>query len=138
MNLPGIAILLVFLSTLTSCSSTAEYEQRSRTLDSLGGAVNTLGSALQKQDTLQLQRYLKQFRYYTAFIDASRFDTLDRTAADQLQVFYHSGSGLAAFMENRKALLARIALLNSQYKRLAEDLRSIQICLEQAYKFVQL
>jgi hypothetical protein len=136
MHLPGIAIAFIVAATLVSCNRTAAYEQRGRTLDSLSGAINGLASSLQKQDTVQLQKYLKQFRYYSDFIGASRFDTLDKTAADHLQNFYHSGSALSAFPGNKKTVLARIALLNSQYKRLAEDIRNRAITVEQADEFV--
>jgi hypothetical protein len=132
-----IVIVLTAFATLTSCNRTAEYEARGRTLDSLGGAINNLAAALQKHDTVELRNYIKQFSYYSNFIDASHFDTLGKNAADHLQNFYHSGNTLKTFIENRTAILARIALLNSQYKRLAEDIHNRSISIELADAFVQ-
>src|SRR5688572_21905946 len=124
-------IIIIILSALSSsCDRSAEYEQRGRTLDSLSGAINGLAARLQIQDTIQLQQHLNRFSYYTSFIESSRFDTLSKRSADQLQNFYHSGSGLKAFLVNRQSLLARIALLNSQYKRLGTDIRSRAISVE--------
>jgi hypothetical protein len=135
----SLLYIVCFLACLpfVSCNRTALYEQRAKTLDSLSGAVNNLASVLQKQDTVQLQEDLTQYSYYSSFIEASRFDTLNKEEADHLQRFYHSGMTLVSFSENRKTILARILLLNSQYKRLAADIRSRAGTIDQLDAFVE-
>ena len=136
MRLTVILIAPLFLLSLISCTNSAAYEQKSHMLDSLGGAVSNLAAALQKHDSTELRKYIDQFGYYSSFIEASQFDTIGKQDADQLQDFYRSGNALKKFLENRAALLARVALLNSQYRRLAEDIRNHSISIEEADSYV--
>ena len=100
------------------------YEQKAKTLDSLSGAVNLVLKELQNVDTLVLQKSIFRYVWYKQFINANINDTISKEDADNLQNFYASGKNLENFSTNRKLILTRAALLNSQLVTLSQDVKS--------------
>jgi hypothetical protein len=125
------ACLLAAFLSLASCTRTGQYEQKVKTLDSLGGAVNAMVRQLQEIDTLTLQRSVNRYNWYKQFISQHLNDTVTKEEADQLQHFYASGKSLEQISGNRRLILERAALLNTQLARLGEDLRNRSMSLEQ-------
>jgi len=117
-------LVVVLLALLCGCGNGAYYEQKSKTIDSLSGALNLRVSELSKTDTALLQRCINRFTYYSQFIKQNVNDTLSKNEADNLQVFYSSGRKLESFRNNRFAILNRAALLNRQLGMLALDIKN--------------
>jgi hypothetical protein len=116
-------LALIFLSLCISCTGKLEYENAIRTIDSLGGALNSISKQLKDVDSAFLERSLLKFRQYNQFIGQNVTDTLSRAEADDLQRFMTGGSVLDKFKKNRETLLARAGLMSKQLKRLVEDVR---------------
>lgn len=121
-----VYILFLFscLLFLEGCDKTNVYEQRGKTLDSLSGAVNAMVKNLERVDTITLEKSISRFGWYKDFISENITDTITKAEADNLQLFYKSGANLENFSFNRKTLLMRATLINSQLKKLALDIQS--------------
>lgn len=107
-----------------ACDKTNVYEQNGKTLDSLSGAINAMVRDLERVDTITLEKSISRFGWYKDFISENISDTITKAEADNLQLFYKSGANLENFSFSRKALLMRAALINSQLKKLALDIKS--------------
>ena len=110
----GYSLMLVMGLILgQSCNKAENYAEKIKTLDSLGGAMNSRMLELQKVDTILLQKSINRFVYYKEFIELNIHDTLDKIEADQLFDFYESGKNLKNFQNNRNLLLSRSVLIHS-------------------------
>lgn len=125
------AWFITVVISLNSCNKSEVYEQRAKTLDSLGGAVNAVVRELESIDTILLQKSVTRFNWYNAFIQQNVNDTLSKEEADQLRHFYTSGKSLERFSMNRKTILARAALMNSQLLKLKQDLKKKSLSADQ-------
>ncbi|MCC6372600.1 MAG: hypothetical protein IT236_16470 [Bacteroidia bacterium] len=137
MRVFGYTLLVLTLCLLQSCSRTDLYNQKTKTLDSLNGALNLKVKELQKTDTALLQRCILRYNYYRQFVKQNINDTLTKTEADNLQRFYESGNNLEAFWSNRFALLGRAALMNGQQNKLSDDIKSELVDLPELEKFIE-
>ncbi len=117
-----IALLAVLLF-LQSCGKAGAYNRQAKTIDSLSGAINAMVRELQQVDTIVLQKAVARFNDYRQFIKQHLTDTIEKTEADNLQHFYAGGNCVSHFSANRRALLARAALINSQLAKLSEDIK---------------
>jgi hypothetical protein len=81
-------VLLAVLFCFGNCDKTSVYEQNTKTLDSLSGAINSVMKELSGIDTLSLQKHVSRFVWYKQFIRQNVNDTLNKPEADQLQQFY--------------------------------------------------
>jgi len=115
--LPGFIFLL-------SCNHAELCSRQVKTLDSLNGAVTGMARELEKADTAMLQKAIARFNYYRQFIRQNINDTINKTEADNLQHFYVSGKALEDFSVNRRSILARAGLINSQLLKLTADAKS--------------
>jgi hypothetical protein len=113
------AFTLLFLS----CSDNGLQEARLKTLDSLSGALNQKLVELKQVDTVILQKALSKYSNYRQFIQQNVDDTLKKEEADHLQQFYGCGKNLLDFSVNRKSILARGALIDSQLNKLILDIK---------------
>jgi len=104
-----------------SCGQAELCSQQVKTLDSLNGAVNGMAKELEKADTVTLQKAMTRFNYYRQFIQQNIHDTITKNEADNLQHFYVSGKTLDNFSINRRSILARASLVNSQLAKLTSD-----------------
>jgi len=118
-----IFIISVFLFSLQSCKNDVG-EKQIRSLDSLSGALNQKLTELKQADTIVLSKAITKYNNYRHFIQQNLTDTVSKQEADQLQQFYNSGKILVSFSDNRKAILARGNLVNSQLSKLITDARS--------------
>ena len=118
------------------CGEGALYEKQARSLDSLSGAISLKAKELEKMDTALLQRCITRYGYYVQFVFQNIHDTIGRTEADHLQRFMTGGEGLKTFRVNRENLLARATLMLEQQKKLAAGLKSHNINIAEAGKFV--
>jgi hypothetical protein len=125
-------LLLATMLLLQSCNQTNLYNQKTKTLDSLNGALNLKVKELEKTDTALLQRCITRFTYYRQFVKQNVKDTLSKNEADNLQRFYESGKNLQSFWSNRFTILGRASLINSQQSKLTIDLKSKIINPEEA------
>ena len=130
-----ILFLCALTSLVGSCDKTDVYEEKSKTLDSLSGAVNSMANELLKVDTIVLKKSVARYTWYKQFIQQNITDTITKTEADNLQHFYASGQNLENFSENRKQILLRATLVNSQVLKLTEDIKSKKPNKEQVIKF---
>lgn len=83
-NLCYSLLLMMGLILGQSCTKAESYAEKIKTLDSLGGAMNSRMLELQKVDTILLQKSINRFVYYKEFIEQNIQDTLDKLEADQL------------------------------------------------------
>lgn len=111
----------------SACKSNDVYAEKSKSIDSLGGALNAQSSRFQKDDTLLLSRAVLKFIYYSDFISRNVNDTLTKAEADQLQHFSMAGNRLQLYVKNRGELLNRATLINSQLNNLSIDLKKKNI-----------
>lgn len=114
---------LLVLSIIQGCSKTDVYEEKTRTLDSLSGALNSMVRELEKIDTISLKKYVTRFTHYRQFIRRSINDTISKSDADNLRHFYISGENLENFERNRRVMLSRADLINSQLLKLTADIK---------------
>lgn len=127
-----VAACLIFL--LQACGSKDVYNQKAKTLDSLSGAVNTTIAEFERLDTITLQKALLRFSYYQQFIQQNLQDTIAKSEADNLLHFYKSGKSLENFALNKKSILERANLVNSQLIKLANDVKNGSIELGELTK----
>lgn len=127
--------LCFLLFVCGACHKTDVYAEKTKTLDSLSGAINSMANELTKVDTIVLKKSVMRFIWYKQFINQNINDTITKLEADNLQNFYLSGQNLENFALNRKLILNRAALINSQIVKLEEDIRSKALNEELASKF---
>lgn len=123
----GICYTLCFVAAILvfgSCNKTDLYEQKEKTLDSLGGAINSMLQELKNVDTLSLQTSLTRFNWYNGFIQENVHDTITKDEADNLRHFFVSGKDLENFSDNRKLILKRASLINIQLQKLSLDIKN--------------
>jgi hypothetical protein len=124
-------VLFAWLLFTGSCSQNDVYLQRSKTLDSLSGAVNSMINELAKADTAVLELSIVRVTYYKQFIEQNIRDTIDKINADNLQHFYISGHNLQSFAVNRTAIRVRALKVNSQLEKLGTDVRNKSLTVEE-------
>lgn len=129
------AVLVLALLT-QACNQNELYTQKTKTLDSLNGALNLKVEEIKKTDTAVLQRCMARFTYYRQFINQNINDTLSKPEADNLLRFYESGKNLQSYWSNRFTILGRASLMNSQQNALALDLKNKTIRAEEAGQFI--
>lgn len=127
----GLFLVVIFVG---SCNKTDLYEQKAKTLDSLSGAINSVVRELQNADTILLQKSITRFTWYKQFIQQNINDTITKEEADNLQRFYSCGQNLENFSGNRRILLTRSVLINSQLAKLTEDIKKKSLNSEQLEK----
>jgi hypothetical protein len=115
---------LLFLFIFSSCLKDEASEKVLHSLDSLSGALNLKLKELQQVDTVTVNKALLTFTNYRQFISQNVNDTVRKEEGDQLQRFYSAGKKLETFTENRRALIARGNLINSQLTKLTTDLKN--------------
>jgi hypothetical protein len=117
------ACVLVLTIFFSSCGKISVYEQKAKTLDSLSGAINSSIKEIQNADTLTLQKAILRYSWYKQFVEQNVNDTITKSEADNLQKFYTSGTTLENFSSNRKVILKRAVLINTQIIRLSDDIK---------------
>jgi hypothetical protein len=130
---------LCFLSMLfvtASCSKTSVYEEKTRSLDSLSGVINSALKELEKGvDTITLEKSVMRFSYYKDFIRQNVNDTLTKVDAENLRHFYAGGKNLLNFSESRKLILRRASVLNEQLVKLKKDIVEKNIDADHLLKY---
>ena len=129
------ALLLIFLSQ--ACGLNDYAKQQIKTIDSLGGAVNTAIQTLQKTDTSNLSNLLHSYQIYAQFINTKLNDTLSKSDALEVKGFFESGESLLTFESNKNKLLQRLNVLNNQLSKLSSDIHNHAISEEQAEQYFQ-
>lgn len=137
MRISCYTFFLATLILLQACNQTNQYNQKTKTLDSLNGALNLKLKELEKTDTAMLQRCITRFTYYRQFFKQNLKDTLTKNEADNLQRFYESGKNLQTFWSNRFTILSRASLINSQQSKLATDLKNKTINPEESEPYLK-
>lgn len=127
-----VAALLFFCG---ACNKSDVYTEKAKTIDSLSGAINSMANELSRIDTLLLRKSISRYNWYKQFILQNINDTITKAEADHLQHFYASGKNLESFILNRKLILERAELINSQLEKLAEDLKTKKPDKELVSKF---
>lgn len=107
-----------------SCNRNDAYAAKSKSLDSLSGAINALVKEASKNDTIILNKAILRFNHYKQFIQQTIKDTVTKTEADFIQQFYSSGKQLENFSVNQKLIKARTVLINTQLEKLKRDLKN--------------
>ncbi len=136
MPLIRITCLCIVSLALARCGGESLYEQQTRSLDSLSGAITQKIKELEKTDTVLLQRCITRYGYYRQFIKQNIHDTIGKAEADHLQRFITGGENLTAFRINRRSLMARAKLMQDQQKKLASDLSKHKVNATEAGRFV--
>jgi len=130
------AIVLFFSALLFNFSCTQQVcEGQVKSLDSLSGALNQKLTEFKQVDTAILAKAIGKFNNYRQFIKQNVNDTVNKAEADFLQQFYSSGQNLVYFSDNRKNILARGSLINSQIGKLTKDVNSSAIDREKFSQF---
>ncbi|MBA2611828.1 MAG: hypothetical protein H0U95_07660 [Bacteroidetes bacterium] len=129
--------MLLFFAGLffQSCNGHDVYETKSRSLDSLSGAMNFLVNEVDKTDTVILEKAISRFGQYKQFIQQNVKDTVTKTEADFLQQFYTSGNNLESFSLNRSSIKARTSLINSQLEKLKLDVKNKSVSEEKLIEY---
>lgn len=104
-----------------SCANMANNKTILHAADSLSGALVVVTDQIKNCDTLALEKAIKKGQDYTAFVSAHVNDTLTKQEAEYLQTFSQAHQQLMAFSLNRKKLLERSAMVQSQLKKLSAD-----------------
>jgi hypothetical protein len=104
-----------------SCSNQGARKQRVQALDSLSGALSHARSDLQNADTVTLQKAVQRFNHYRQFIEQNLNDTITKTEADVLQLFFNAGNTLQQYRVNRNLLLSHAEKIQQQIKDLRSD-----------------
>jgi hypothetical protein len=123
-KIKGSSVLFVLPFLFSSCLKDDASEKVLHSLDSLSGALNLKLKELQQVDTVTLNKALLTFTNYKQFISQNVNDTVKKEEGDQLQRFYSAGKKLETFTGNRRALIARSNLINSQLAKLTADLKN--------------
>jgi hypothetical protein len=131
---PQKFIFLILLIAFSSCLKNAESDQQLKSLDSISGALNQKLAELKQVDTVILQKAISKYNNYRQFIQQNVNDTVNKNEADHVQQFFVCGKNLLNFSENRKSILARGSLINSQINKLITDAKENSLDNE---KFVQ-
>jgi hypothetical protein len=130
------AIVLFFSVLFFNFSCTQQVcEGQVKSLDSLSGALNQKLAEFKQVDTAILAKAIGKFNNYRQFIKQNVNDTVNKAEADFLQQFYSSGQNLVYFSDNRKNILARGSLINSQIGKLTKDVNSSAIDREKFSQF---
>lgn len=130
------SLLLLLLVALQACNQNDAYNQKTKALDSLNGALNLKVRELEKTDTALLQRCITRYNYYRQFIKQNVNDTLTKSEADNLQRFLSSGKNLENFWSNRFSILGRASLINSQQTKLATDVKNHAVDIMELEQFL--
>ncbi|MBL7933431.1 MAG: hypothetical protein JNL60_16110 [Bacteroidia bacterium] len=128
--------LLMLAIFFSECHKNNVYEEKSRSLDSLSGVVNSALRSFEKNvDSVVLEKSLLRFQYYREFIQQNINDTLNKPEADNLRRFYSSGKSLTDFASNRKLVIQRLNLLNDQLTNLSKDVKEKLVEPERLVKY---
>lgn len=128
-------IFSISVFIFSSCGKSSEHEKMLKSLDSLSGALNQKLTELRFVDTVILQKAIVKYNNYKQFIQQNVNDTISKTEADHLQQFYNSGKNLIEFDENRKAIIARGNLINSQLNKLVIDAKENDLATEKLKEY---
>jgi len=120
----SVIIFLCVALFFSSCLKNEACENQIKSLDSLSGAINQKLSELKQVDTIILKKAISKYENYGQFIRQNINDTVTKGEANHLQQFFASGKNLLNFSENRKAILARGSLINSQLSKLIIDAKA--------------
>ncbi len=123
-------LLLVLSVCLLSCRPNAADKAARSQLDSLNGALGLELKAIQQADTVRIQKALDLHQRYHAFVAQSVHDTLTLGEAQALKKFLENGELLEAFLYNRLQLLVHGKMIAGQASKLAKDLESGTVGLE--------
>ncbi len=129
-----IFILLSLLIIFSSCKNDFS-EKQIKTLDSLSGALNQKLNELKQVDTAILKKAIAKYDNYKQFIQQNVNDTVSKTEADHIQQFFVCGKNLFDFAENRRSILARGSLINSQLNKLMLDAKENSLEEEKLIEF---
>jgi hypothetical protein len=115
---------MAILFLLQGCHSSEAYNQKIKSLDSLGGVIGSMVKELEKADTITLQKAVNRYNYYNAFMQQNLNDTVSKSDADYLQHFYTSGKTLQNYSFNNKIIVERASRVLKQLAKLSEDAKS--------------
>ena len=132
----GYICLVACMAIFQACDKTDIYAQKAKSLDSLGGAVNSVLTELERVDTVTLQKAVSRFNYYDLFIQQNINDTVDKSHADDLVKFYKSGKSLESFLTNRKLLTLRAKMIITQLSKLCNDVKARSMDENQLRKYL--
>ena len=133
---PSSLFLLTFYILLASCTNSDIQAKQVKSLDSISGSLNQKIIELQKADTLILEKALTKFNNYKQFIKQNINDTVTKKEADAVQQFFISGNNLESFFMNRKSILARANLVNTQLSKLIVDVNQSAFEPQQLNEFI--
>jgi len=126
-----IAFFIVFVLA-SACGINNVSKQQIKSLDSLNGVINTAILSLQKTDSLQLKKVLTRYDEYAQFINSKLNDTLSKSEAIDLKIFFESAEVLKRFNNNKINLLSRLKLINTQVSKLSADIANKAISTQEA------
>lgn len=116
--------LVSALFLMQGCDKSDVYNQKIKSLDSLGGVLGSMIREFENTDTITLQKAVNRFNYYNAFIRQNVNDTVSKKEADELQHFYNSGRVLQDFSVNNQVILDRAHRVSKQLAQLSEDAKN--------------
>ncbi len=119
-----------------SCGKSHEYDASVKQLDSLKVVVE---QALDNFSALDSARYydaLSKQVTYTAFIREQVQDTVTKTEAEALQLFYSTGKPFRGFFTSRRALLAEAQTSATQLRNLSQDLAGSAVSARDAIGYI--
>ncbi len=130
-------LIFIFSASLffISCNNSALRENQIRSLDSLSGALNQKLAELKQVDTVILQKAISKYGNFKQFIQQNVTDTISKAEADHIQMFFVSGKNLLDFSDNRRSILARGSLINSQLNKLMLDMKENTLDEEKLLQF---
>ncbi len=133
-----LLILIFFSITLAicSCKNSLTYEKHIKELDSLKTVLSQVTLNFKNIDSNTVfAAYQKQYSF-SRFITTHINDTLNKTDAQNLQVFFNTAIGLKTYLKTRSESIANANATLSQLTTLCADLKNNAIETEDAIAYI--
>lgn len=134
----SIFLFLSFFLFFHSCGNSLEFKEKTKILDSLNTIINQIIFENKKKDIATFERLILQFNDYKEFVNNKIHDSIFKKDTEEILNFYRSGNNLLFFLKNRKMILSRAELINSQLNKIALDVKNNNLEIKLLSKYINL
>lgn len=125
-----------YLLFFASCGNSHKYDKSVKELDSLKVVVQQSVSHFKEVDSLACYNvYNKQYTY-AGFIKFNLKDTVSKSEAENLNLFYHLGKTMVNYLAMRPQWLQQGQLSINQITHLSHDLKNGSVKDEEAVEYI--
>jgi hypothetical protein len=107
----------------SACTQNGEWQQLAKSCDSLCGSLAEVRREFVSPDTIIFRNMAGEFARYSDFV-TNRTDTVEKSEADVLRVYYQAGRDLQASIQNRRKVSEALTVSITQLGKLADDARN--------------